>query len=132
MVINGTVCGQNPWEKSVKVPCPKFNASNPGPSPVPVLEADIADAVAKIVSPVKIEMVTFNFGMLVAPDLLPGENDAGRHLLRPGSVRKVVACGIYICRISCVAIEIVFGDDNFKYSGSNGAYGHIEKCEEPL
>lgn len=47
--------------------------SDPGPSPVPVPQAEIDDALNKLVAAYKKELATFTHGSLVEPDLLPGE-----------------------------------------------------------
>ena len=102
-------------------PCPRFNASDPGPSSLPVTAAEIATATARIVAAVKVEMATFTYGMLVAPALLPGEGE-------PGHTAVGICCDKdpfkppppnYTCDCTGVAA----------YAGSNGAYGHVEQCE---
>jgi len=51
----------------------KPDASDPGPSPVPVPQAEIDLAKSQLVAAYKKELATFERGQLVEPDLLPGE-----------------------------------------------------------
>ena len=85
-----TMCGQKPWcktgDKGCYAPCPPFNASLPGPSPVPVSEAEITSALAKI-EPVGIEMATFTYGRLLAPRVAPGEQNNAVDAARTGPVQ---------------------------------------------
>jgi len=120
-VVNNTMCGLRPWCRPNDPhcggpPCPPFNASNPGPSPLPVSDEEIADAVAKIVAAVKVEMSSFTYGTLVAPDLLPGEIN--------GSV------GICCDKDPFSPPPANFSCDcnGRPYSGSNGVYAYVDQC----
>jgi arylsulfatase A-like enzyme len=57
---------------------PKFNGSDPGPSPIPVEMADILAAQSKLAAAYKNELATFTWGKLVPPPLLPGETGTVR------------------------------------------------------
>ena len=116
-------CGQAPWCPPncggfYNLTCPKYNASDPGPSPLPVSESEIADAYAKIVAAVKEEMSTFTYGMLVEPDLLPGERNATVAVCCDKDPFKPVPAK-YTC--DC---------NGSPYTGTNAAYGHLEQCED--
>ena len=118
-----TMCGQKPWckkdDKGCYAPCPPFNASLPGPSPVPVSNAEITGALAKIVAAVKIEMATFTYGRLVAPALLPGEQNNAVGICCDKDPFKPMPAN-YSC------------DCNGRpYTGSNSAYPHVQECDAP-
>merc|ERR1719247_1937578 len=58
------------------------SGSNPGPSPVPVSQADIDAAVSRFVKAYNKEVATFTHGHLIEPDLLPGEKAIRSNPLR--------------------------------------------------
>ena len=119
---NGTIrgpCGPAPWCPQPCqhfTPCPPFNASAPGPSALPVSQAEIDAAQVKIVAAVKAEMAAFTYGLLVAPDLLPGELNSTVGVCCDKDPFKAVPAN-YSC--DC---------DGSPYSGSNGPYSYAGQC----
>jgi len=106
---NGTLLAKNG-------PGVPFIGSNPGPTTVPVSQEEIADAWAKLVAAYAKELATFTHGVLVTPDLLPGEmNGATLRVCCDKDPHKPVPAN-YTC--DC---------DGQPYSGPTGAYG-VQQC----
>lgn len=117
VVVNGSECGTCPPSCRHNYSCPPFNASDPGPTPLPVTDNEISAATAKIVAAVKVEMATFTYGILVAPELLPGEQGgATLNICCDKDPFKPVPAN-YSC--DC---------DGRPYSGSKLVYSHTRQC----